>query len=1336
MPKGEVLFESPPELPEVTTGSSMQKMIGILPMLAGGASMAFLFTSGRDTMRLVAGGMMALSMFGMYFSQMGGRGDERKQEVDASRRDYMRYLSQLRRRVRSAAEKQREGLEWRYPDPDNLWAIPLSKRLWERRAADRDFGHIRVARGPQQFVLNLVAPETKPVEDLEPVSAGALRRFIQTYRVVPDVPISLSLRGFAHIRFEGDPTAIRELARAMLGHLVSLHAPHELMTAYCVGPDRRGEWDWAKWLPHALHPTTYDGAGNARLVTASLSELERLLGNLTENRPYFTANGAPIPDQPHIVVILDGGHASYDARLLSAPPHGITLFDLTGTAVRGGGEGMLRLHVSADDVAVVRTDADGQARRQSLGTADRLSVPEMESLARQLAPLRSTTPAGVEATEEVEVEEKPVLTDLTLTNLLGIRDAFAIDPAVVWRPRPSRERLRTPFGVTPQGVPVELDIKESAQGGMGPHGLVIGATGSGKSELLRTMVLGLTMTHSSDVLNLVLVDFKGGATFLGLDDLPHVSATITNLEDELILVDRMQDALAGEMNRRQELLRSAGNYASLRDYEEAREKGAPLDPMPSLWVVVDEFSELLTAKPEFIELFVMIGRLGRSLGVHLLLASQRLEEGRLRGLDTHLSYRIGLRTFSAGESRVVLGVPDAYELPREPGHGYLKVATENLVQFRAAYVSGIYKRPAAQAAVEAVRTVAGEPVQRQPQITAYTTDYVEPQAEPVEELPPEPVALQEPEQQPESTEPQKVLLDLVVDQLRDQGRPAHAVWLPPLDEPPTINELLPPLEVSAELGLNTVQWDGRGRLHAPVAIVDRPYDQRRDPLWIDLSGAAGHVGIVGGPQSGKSTLLRSLMSSFALTHTPDEVQFYCLDFGGGTLSALQGLPHVGGVAARLETDAVRRTIGELTSLLESREVMFTEHGVDSIAGYRRLRRTGRIAPDRFAPDVFLVVDGWMTLRQDYETLEATITQLAARGLGYGIHVVLTANKWSEFRITIKDVIQTRLELKLGDAYDSEVNRRAATNVPANRPGRGLSPDGLHFLSALPRVDDVHEAEDLADGVKAMVESVAQAWQRPAAPPVRLLPLELPFESLPKAGADVRSGVPIAIDEDELAPVYLDFDEEPHFVVFGSNECGKSNLLEVIAKGIVARHEPKDARIVMVDFRRSLLEAIDTEHLISYAASSDAAGSMMKDLASSLRKRMPGPDVTPDQLKNRTWWSGSDIYIIVDDYDLVATSSGNPLAPVADLVSQARDIGLHLIISRGFGGAGRAMYDPIIQRIRDLGCPGLIMSGTKDEGALWGGIRGAPLPAGRGTFISRRVGTKLIQTGYIPKPDDN
>ena len=310
-------------------------------------------------------------------------------------------------------------------------------------------------------------------------------------------------------------------------------------------------------------------------------------------------------------------------------------------------------------------------------------------MARQLAPLR---PAEVAA-----AAGDALAATTTLTALLGVAGPPALDVAALRRGRAPRDRLRVPIGHDANGQPVELDLKESAEGGMGPHGLVVGATGSGKSELLRTLVLGLALTHSAADLNFVLVDFKGGATFGGLDRLPHTSAVITNLADELPLVDRMRDALQGEIVRRQELLRAAGNYASLRDYAVARTEGAraqrprgaaELPPVPSLFVVLDEFSELLAAKPELIDLFVMIGRVGRSLGVHLLLASQRLEEGRLRGLDTQLSYRIGLRTFSPQESRIVLGVPDAYELPSQPGSAYLKDGTGELIRFKAAYVSG------------------------------------------------------------------------------------------------------------------------------------------------------------------------------------------------------------------------------------------------------------------------------------------------------------------------------------------------------------------------------------------------------------------------------------------------------------------------------------------------------------------------------------------------------------------------------------------------------------------------------------------------------------------------
>ncbi|HVQ93667.1 MAG TPA: type VII secretion protein EccCa [Mycobacteriales bacterium] len=1307
LPRGELVLESPPELPETLSGG-FGAALTYLPMLAGGGAMAFLFIGpAARGITVVAGVMYALSMAGMAVGQVGRGASEKKRALNAERRDYARYLSQVRRRVRRAASQQREALLWRSPDPDALWSIALSARLWERRPADEDFGTVRVGLGPQRLAVTLVPPETKPVEDLEPVSAGALRRFVRTHSTVADLPVSLSIRGFGRIVLDAATPAAQDamlgLVRAMVAQLAVFHSPDDLRIAVCAGPGQLPRWDWVKWLPHALHPTEVDAAGPVRVVAGQLAELEQLLGGELAQRPRFGA-ASPADAYPHCLVILDGGEVSFDAQLAGTDVHAVTVLDVSGRLPRDAGErGTLRLSVTPERIERLVRDRAGTDARSSLGQPDQLSLAEAESLARLLAPYRVSTAAG-------EAEDS-LSRDLGLTRLLGLGDPTRIETSVTWRPRPPRDRLRVPIGVGPLGEPVELDIKEAAQDGMGPHGLVIGATGSGKSELLRTLVLGLAVTHSSDALNFVLVDFKGGATFARLEDLPHTSAVITNLADDLSQVDRMRDAIDGELNRRQELLRDAGNYASLRDYQRARENGAPLAAVPSLFVVVDEFSELLTAKPDFIDLFITIGRIGRSLGVHLLLASQRLEEGRLRGLDTYLSYRIGLRTFSAMESRVVLGVPDAYELPNAPGHGYLKIDTSTMLRFKAAYVSGPYAGPR-ETPTQQAAAVAG-------QVVPYTVGYLRPLRAPVAE----PVA-------PPVDANAETMLEIVTQRLVGRGSPAHQVWLPPLAEPPTLAQLLPPLAADPADGLRPAGWAGRGQLQIPVGLVDKPYHQRRDPLWLDLSGSGGHVIVAGGPQSGKSALVRDIIAGLALTHTPAEAQFYCLDFGGGTLSGLLGLPHVGAVAGRLEADLIRRTLAEVTALLAGREKLFTEQRIDSMATYRRRRRDGSLPGDGYG-DVFLVVDGWGVVRSDFDPLEAQITGLAARGLGYGVHVLITVQRWMEVRPALRDLVGTRLELRLGDPTESDVDRRAAANVPEKAPGRGLTRGKLQFLAALPRIDRDQRPETLVDGVASLVSAVADAWAGPPAPQVELLPDNLPYAALP-APANGRAGIPIGVDEDALAPVYLDFSTDPHFVIFGDSQCGKTNLLRAIVTGITTRYTAEQARIIFLDYRYGLLDAAGTAHKLAHGFASNHAPPIVRNIIEGMNKRLPPADLTADRLKARDWWNGPDLYVVIDDYDLVATGSTNPLLPLLDLVPQARDIGLHLIIARAIGGAGRAMFEPVLQRLRETGTPALIMSGSKEEGALFGNVKPDALPPGRGRLATRR-GSTLIQTAYLPPP---
>jgi S-DNA-T family DNA segregation ATPase FtsK/SpoIIIE len=298
------------------------------------------------------------------------------------------------------------------------------------------------------------------------------------------------------------------------------------------------------------------------------------------------------------------------------------------------------------------------------------------------------------------------------------------------------------------------------------------------------------------------------------------------------------------------------------------------------------------------------------------------------------------------------------------------------------------------------------------------------------------------------------------------------------------------------------------------------------------------------------------------------------------------------------------------------------------------------------------------------------------------------------------------------------------------PGRGLTRDKQHFLSAIPRVDGSQLLGDLSDGVTDLVKRISEGWRGRPAPKVRLLPRKLAVADLARVADRDKPGIPIGLNETHLAPVYLDLATEPHLIVFGDAECGKTNLLRLIGRSIMDRYTPEQARLVVADFRRGLLGAFPAEYQLAYAPSGQSLTETLASVRQAITNRLPGPDVTADQLRSRSWWRGPEVYVMVDDYDLVAGSGGNPVSALADLLPQARDVGLHLILARRAGGASRALYEPVIQRLRELDTPGLLMSGNREEGALLGTLKPSPQPQGRGFLVRRADGTQLIQTAWV------
>jgi S-DNA-T family DNA segregation ATPase FtsK/SpoIIIE len=1322
LPSGDIALEPPPALPQPQR-MGLMRMLMFLPMLLMPAGMALMYMGkGSGGASSIGGGFMAMSMVGMMLPQMMRGMMDSGQSLDDDRSEYLRYLATERTKLRDAAVQQRKALLWNNPHPKSLVFRTRGKRLWERQAGDEDFGEVRVGVGRQPSALGLTPPEVIPLDELEPVTALALRRLVDTYAMVPDLPIAISLTGFARIQLDGETELCRGLARAIVAQLITAHSPEFTRVALCTDFDAQAEWDWTKWLPHVQHPTATDGAGSRRLFALTMTDLERdVLADLVSHRPRFEPHPTSTSDDPLIVVIVDGASILPSSRLATSGYRGVVVLDVGGALPWRQDRNALRLRVASDDVAMVVTAKDGTEKEEILGLADDLALPLATALARRIARWRTAGDAGGQGSATTRSVE--------LSELLGIPDPRTFDPQEYWRTRGSSGKLRVPIGIDENGMPVELDIRESAQGGMGPHGMLVGATGSGKSELLRTLVLAMAVRHSSEHLNFVLADFKGGATFVGLDRLPHTSALITNLAEELSLVDRMQDAIHGELVRRQELLRATG-YASLLEYERARATGAPLAPLPTMFLVIDEFSELLSVRRDFLNLFVMVGRLGRSLGVHLLLSTQRLDEGRVHQLEGHLSYRIGLRMYTASESRSVLGITDAYETPLSPGQGFLKTSTSSILKFRGAYVSGELREPRPDRASRLDRILHRD-------LTSFGLPYLPP-AEPLPEDEEE-----DEDNEPEDDDPlgtpagskQNTALHQLIDKLTNSGPPAHRVWLPPLSEPPTLDGLFGGVTHDPDRGLVAANWNAAA-LKVPVGIIDRPFDQRWDLLTVDLQGATGHVGIVGGPQSGKSTLLRTLMTALALTNTPRDVRFYCLDFSGGGLAVLAGLPHVGSVATRRDTDLVNRTLVELTDLVKKREILFAQLKLDSFSDARRLRAEGKAPAGDDLADVFLVVDGWFTVKQDYEQLETQFQELASRGLNFGVHLVVCANRWGEFRMWLRDVLGTKLELHLGDPSDSAIGMRVAANVP-NTPGRGLTEDSMHFLAGLPRIDGVSDRESLVAAVANTVSAIASAWKGEAAPTVRTLPSLVRFDELPPATGGPTSKddlrVPLGIDEKTGEAFTWDFGRDPHLVGFGDSETGKTTMLRLLLKAIAKQYDSDSAKVVLADFRRELYDALPKEYLLGYATNDKSLTDLLAEGVPALTARLPKDDLPAEQMRRRDWWEGPRVFVVVDDLDLltpVGFGATSPLASMVPYIPQGADIGLHLIVTRVTAQGAKGANDPAVRRIWDTGTPVLLFSCPREEGIIFGSTRPVTLPPGRAQLITRR-GSHLVQIGYAP-----
>ncbi|MDN5724536.1 MAG: type VII secretion protein EccCa [Propionibacteriales bacterium] len=1304
---------APPTLTDDHVGGQALHMM--LPA-AGGLSAVVMIVvmRGANPLFMLAGGVMLVVALvagvAFAFSHRGQAVRTRR----VQREFYLDYLEKFRMKMRTRTREVRERTATLDPDPGALPEVIRDPgRLWERRRTDPDFGRVRVGLGDVAWFGLTVPPEESPVQPYDPIMLAEAEALTQHYGQVLGVPVAARLKGAGSVAVIGAREDVLPVARSMIMQLAALHAPDDLMLAATYGPDTADDWRGLDLLPHVVDDKLRDAGVRARRVGPTMTDLGSVLGAELTDRAQLAAAARrdvikeTLPVCPLMIFCDDHGRQANPLPIPDADLRpdelGVTVVHLLSDRMHEPPDVTVRVTV-ADGLATI-TDKRliGEEQRPTptrTASIDQPSADLFDTVARTLAPLRL---------QLTQAERADSARSIPITDLLGIEELGHVG-AGLWRPRSPRDFLRVPIGLDDYGAPILLDLKESAALGMGPHGICIGATGSGKSEMLRTLVLALALSHSPEDLSMILVDYKGGATFDPFTGLPHVAGIMDNLADEAQLIERARASISGEVIRRQEQLRAAGSvsishYRELRA-ERGRTGGQPLPPMPHLFVVIDEFGELLTAEPDFIDLLIQIGRIGRSIGVHLLLSSQRIESGKLRGLDTYLSYRIGLRTFSAAESSVVLDTPDAFHLPAIPGYGYLKVDTSVYRRFRSGFVSGPVDEPDSAEIDE--NHGPAEPLL----LPTYNTLRQSTGGEGDDD-----------ETETELTAPMvgRPLVVECVERLRTGAadRTVPPIWLPPLPDRLTLSRVIGDPDESSSNGLVV-----------PLGLLDDPARQRQQPWLLDLGRAGGHHAIIGAPGTGRTTFLRTVVTSLALSRTPREVSIYGMDLTGAGLRRIEGFPHVGGIATRAHPDRLHRLVEELNGMLAIREAVFRDRGIESPAMLRAEHAAGRI-PELVAAEVVLLVDGLSVLRDDFEELEESLMDLLQRGGSYGIHLVLAMTRWNELRIVHQPMIGTRFELRLNDPLDSTIGRKLNAVLKLDQPGRVITDDERFAQIALPVLADTGEA-GLGAAVEYLAEQSAASWKGAvAAEPIRLLPTHLDPNDLPDALTE-PDAVPYGLRQDTMEPALLDLrTTDQHLMVIGDQGSGKTTLLRTVIRGLVERHTAEELVIAVMDLRGQVAAEVPDDYLGGHATTAGLAHGLSSAIATELSERVDSAnaasgDGRPTPESRQALARGPRIVVVADDYDILDASTIDPLEPLLPFLASARDLRLHVVISRPVAGIDRAMFGHGLSTLRDTGGSVFLMSGERSEGQVVPGVYAEPMVPGRGRLLRRGGKPHVVQ----------
>ncbi len=1040
-------------------------------------------------------GMALLSpvmVIGSYVTdQRSGRKSYRQRRIE-----YVQRKTALEAEARAAlhAEEVARRVECLDPAAALLAAVGPRSRLWERRRDDPDYLLVRVGTGdlPSQVVFDDPTRE----EHRRAVTWTAL-----------DVPVTVPLHESGVLGIAGPTETARALARWVLAQATVLHSPNDLQIYLLTDASGRRLWEWIRWLPHARPAETWYATAlagtDADTIALRVAELAAIV---TARRKALRESSAVTFADPDIMVVLDG------ARRLRLLPGVIQILK------EGPSVGVYAVCLDTDErllpaecKATVVVDPDGGLRVRQAGEDPVDNVrPEYvtpawcERLARGLAPLRDIS--GDE-------EEAALPGSCRLLDLLALEpptpDAIMARWAVGGR---STEAL---VGISLDG-PYSIDIRRD-----GPHGLVAGTTGAGKSELLQTVVASLAVANRPDAMVFVLVDYKGGSAFKDCADLPHTAGMVTDLDSHL--VERALESISAELRRRERLLADAG-APDIEAYLLVAGANPGLPPLPRLLIVIDEFASLVRELPDFVTGLVDLARRGRSLGIHLILATQRPSGVVSPEIRANTDLRIALRVTDAAESSDVIDAPDAGRIAKAtPGRAYVRCGASSLVPLQTGRVGG--RRPGSGpaklpepwvAAVDPARL--GQPPPTPPKHTAADEE--------VTDL--------------------AVLVEAIGKATQALGIPAQpSPWLPALPEHLTLDDLPEPVSALSRLA------------PIPYALDDLPAAQQQHAACLDLT-TFGHLFAVGGPRTGRSQILRTIAGSIARIHSAADVHLYGIDCGNGALLPVTDLPHCGAVVRNTQIERASRLVNRLSTEMKRRIELLGESGFADIDEQR-----AAVPPERRLPHLVVLIDRWESFtislgEIDNGQLTDEIHRILREGASVGLHLIITGDR-SLLSGRMSTLTDAKLVFRLPDRSDFSLiginPRKVAETIP---PGRALRAEsGVETQVALLAEDATGQGQ-----ARALARIAALAVERDADLPAGLRPFrvdvlpgrvgfEQAWELRETTGPAGSMWALVGIGGDTLRAYGPDLATgTPAFVVAGPPSSGRSTVLLAMALSLL------------------------------------------------------------------------------------------------------------------------------------------------------------------------------------------